>query len=67
MENQINNLYRNAGWFNKVFHIWAGKYVRWVNKNKVIKDHTDVVYINEADKTQVMLERFSTITENFKE
>ena len=51
-------MYRNAGFFNKVFNIWAGKYVRWVNKKKGIRDFTNVVKIEDADKTEIMFEKF---------
>ena len=66
MGDQVNNLYREAGFCNKIFNIWAGNYVRWANKNKGIKDYSEVVFINEKDRTEILFEHFENTIQNMK-
>ena len=66
MTEEVNNLYRSAGFFSKIFNLWAGKYVRWVNKAKGIQNFDEVVFIDEKDKTQNMFEHFLTNMINLK-
>ena len=67
MDKPVQDLYLNAGFFNRMFFIWAYQYVKWINKRKTVKDFKDIVMITENEKTGAMFEKFHRNRENLQQ